>query len=229
MKPHVLIVEDEQAQAEILRYNFDRAGFDVSVSIDGEEAMLSVDEKQPDLILLDWMLPGMSGISLCQRLRTRTDTRGIPIIMLTARSEEGDRVRGLESGADDYVVKPFSPAELIARVRAVLRRTRPALSEERLNCNEISMDLGTHRVTRSGRAIHLGPTEFRILRLLMERPDRVFTREQLLDKVWGRDIHVELRTVDVHIRRLRKALGAHGDDDIIRTVRGTGYALNAGH
>lgn len=229
MKPHVLIVEDEQAQAEILRYNFDRAGFDVSTSIDGEEAMLSVDEKQPDLILLDWMLPGMSGISLCQRLRARSDTRGIPIIMLTARGEEGDRVRGLESGADDYVVKPFSPSELIARVRAVLRRTRPALSEERLSCNEISMDLGTHRVTRSGRAIHLGPTEFRILRLLMERPDRVFTREQLLDKVWGRDIHVELRTVDVHIRRLRKALGAHGDDDIIRTVRGTGYALNAGN
>ncbi len=227
MKPHVLIVEDEQAQAEILRYNFDRAGFDVSVSIDGEEAMLSVDERQPDLILLDWMLPGISGISLCQRLRNRNETRTIPIIMLTARSEEGDRVRGLESGADDYVVKPFSPSELIARVRAVLRRTRPALSEEQLVCNDITMDLGTHRVTRCGRAIHLGPTEFRILRLFMERPDRVFTREQLLDKVWGRDIHVELRTVDVHIRRLRKALGAHGDDDLIRTVRGTGYALNA--
>ena len=229
MKPHVLIVEDEQAQAEILRYNFDRAGFDVSVSADGEEAMLSVDEKQPDLILLDWMLPGISGISLCQRLRTRTDTRTIPIIMLTARTEESDRVRGLESGADDYVVKPFSPTELIARVRAVLRRTRPALSEERLVCNDITMDLGTHRVTRGGHSIHLGPTEFRILRLFMERPDRVFTREQLLDKVWGRDIHVELRTVDVHIRRLRKALGANGEDDIIRTVRGTGYALNGRH
>ncbi len=227
MKPHVLIVEDEQAQAEILRYNFDRAGFDVSVAADGEEAMLSVDEKQPDLILLDWMLPGISGISLCQRLRTRADTRAIPIIMLTARSEEGDRVRGLECGADDYVVKPFSPSELIARVRAVLRRTRPALSEERLVCADISMDLGTHRVSRRGRPIHLGPTEFRILRLFMERPDRVFSREQLLDQVWGRDIHVELRTVDVHIRRLRKALGTTGEDDIIRTVRGTGYALNA--
>ena len=226
MRPSVLIVEDEQAQADMLRYNFDRAGFKVVVSGDGEEALLSVEEQLPDLILLDWMLPGMSGVTVCQRLRARPDTRSIPIIMLTARGEESDRIRGLDSGADDYVVKPFSPSELIARVRAVLRRTRPALGEDCLACNDIVMDLGSHRVSRSGKPIHLGPTEYRILRLFMERPDRVFTREQLLAKVWGPDIHVEPRTVDVHIRRLRKALGAHGDDDIIRTVRGTGYALN---
>jgi two-component system phosphate regulon response regulator PhoB len=227
VKPSVLIIEDEQAQAEMLRYNFDRADFDVAVYGDGEEALLAVEERPPDLILLDWMLPGMSGVTLCQRLRARSETRSIPIIMLTARGEESDRIRGFDSGADDYVVKPFSPTELIARARAVLRRTRPALGEECLVCKDILMDLGSHRVSRGGKPIHLGPTEYRILRLFMERPDRVFSREQLLDKVWGRDIHVELRTVDVHIRRLRKALGAHGDDDIIRTVRGTGYALDA--
>jgi two-component system phosphate regulon response regulator PhoB len=226
VKPSVLIVEDELAQAEMLRYNFDRAGFEVALSGDSEEALLAVEDRPPDLILLDWMLPGMSGVTLCQRLRARAETRSIPIILLTARGEEADRVRGFESGADDYVVKPFSPAELIARVRAVLRRTRPALGEDCLVSNDIVMDLGSHRVSRGGKPIHLGPTEYRILRLFMERPDRVFTREQLLDKVWGRHIHVELRTVDVHIRRLRKALGAHGDDDIIRTVRGTGYALD---
>ena len=225
-KPRVLIVEDEDAQAEVLRYNFDREGFDVLMAVDGEEAMLAVEEQQPDLVLLDWMLPGTSGIAVCQRLRAKPETRSLPIIMLTARGEEGDRIRGLDSGADDYVVKPFSPSELVARVRAVLRRTRPALSEERLVCNDIIMDLATHRVSRRAKHIHLGPTEFRLLRLFMERPYRVFTREQLLDKVWGRDIHVELRTVDVHIRRLRKALGAHGDEDVIRTVRGTGYALD---
>jgi two-component system, OmpR family, phosphate regulon response regulator PhoB len=225
-RPRVLIVEDEDAQAEVLRYNFDREGFDVVVAGDGEEAMIVVEEQQPDLVLLDWMLPGTSGIAVCQRLRSRPDTRALPIIMLTARGEEGDRIRGFDSGADDYVVKPFSPSELVARVRAVLRRTRPSLSEERLVCNDIIMDLATHRVSRKNRNIHLGPTEFRLLRLFMERPYRVFTREQLLDKVWGRDIHVELRTVDVHIRRLRKALGVHGDDDVIRTVRGTGYALD---
>lgn len=225
-KPRVLIVEDEDAQAEVLRYNFDREGFDVSVAADGDEAMLAVEEHQPDLVLLDWMLPGASGIAVCQRLRSRPETRALPIIMLTARGEERDRVRGFESGADDYVVKPFSPSELIARVRAVLRRARPSLSEERLVLGDIVMDLATHRVTRGGKRIHLAPTEFRLLRLFMERPARVFTREQLLDRVWGRDIHVELRTVDVHIRRLRKALGAHCDDDVIRTVRGTGYALD---
>jgi two-component system phosphate regulon response regulator PhoB len=225
-KPRVLIVEDEDAQAEVLRYNFDREGFDVSIAADGDEAMVAVEEHQPDLVLLDWMLPGTSGIAVCQRLRSRPETRALPIIMLTARGEEGDRVRGFESGADDYVVKPFSPSELVARVRAVLRRARPALTEERLVCSDIVMDLATHRVARGGKNIHLGPTEFRLLRMFMERPYRVFTREQLLDNVWGRDIHVELRTVDVHIRRLRKALGAHGDDDVIRTVRGTGYALD---
>ncbi len=225
-KPRLLIVEDEDAQAEMLRYNFSREGFDVLVAADGDEALLAVDEQQPDLVLLDWMLPGTSGIAICQRLRARQATRNLPIIILTARSEETDRIRGLESGADDYVVKPFSPSELVARVRAVLRRARPALSEEKLACGDITMDLATHRVSRGGNRIHLGPTEYRLLRLFLERPYRVFTREQLLDQVWGRDIHVELRTVDVHIRRLRKALGSHGDDDVIRTVRGTGYALD---
>jgi two-component system phosphate regulon response regulator PhoB len=225
-KPSILIVEDEEPQAEMLRYNFDREGFAVSVTGDGNEALFLVEEQQPDIVLLDWMLPGLSGIVVCQRLRSGRETRGIPIIMLTARGEEGDRVRGFECGADDYVVKPFLPSELIARVRAVLRRSRPALTEEQLACSDLVMDLATHRVSRRGKLIHLGPTEFRLLRLFMERPDRVFTREQLLDKVWGRDIHVELRTVDVHIRRLRKALGSHGDDDVIRTVRGTGYSLD---
>jgi two-component system phosphate regulon response regulator PhoB len=227
VKPRILIVEDEEAQAEVLRYNFDREGFDPVVVTDGDEALLAVEEQQPDLVLLDWMLPGTSGLSVCQSLRRRSATRSLPIIMLTARVEEGDRIRGLESGADDYVVKPYSPSELVARVRAVLRRTSPALTEEKLSFGDIVMDLSTHRVTRGGKPIHLGPTEFRLLRLLMERPDRVYSREQLLDKVWGRDIHVEVRTVDVHIRRLRKALGEHGDGDVIRTVRGAGYALDA--
>ena len=225
-KPRVLIVEDEDALTEMLRYNFDREGFDVVVAADGDEAVLAVVEQQPDLVLLDWMLPRTSGIAVCRRLRGRPQTRALPIIMLTARGEEVDRVRGFESGADDYVVKPFSPSELVARVRALLRRSRPTLTEERLVCGEIVMDLATYRVTRSGKNVHLGPIEFRLLRLLLERPDRVFTREQLLDKVWGRDIHVEPRTVDVHIRRLRKALGEHGQDDVIRTVRGAGYALD---
>jgi two-component system, OmpR family, phosphate regulon response regulator PhoB len=227
-KLRVLIVEDEDAQAEVLRYNFDREGFDAFVAGDGYDAIIAVEEQQPDLVLLDWMLPGKSGIAVCQELRSRPETRALPIIMLTARGEEADRVRGLESGADDYVVKPFSPSELVARVRAVLRRTRPSLSEERLVFGDIVMDLATHRVKRGGKNIHLGPTEFRLLRMFMERPLRVFTREQLLDQAWGRDIHVEVRTVDVHIRRLRKALGTHGDDDVIRTVRGAGYALDVG-
>jgi two-component system phosphate regulon response regulator PhoB len=227
VKPRILIVEDEEAQAEVLRYNFDREGFDPVVVTDGDEALLAVEEQQPDLVLLDWMLPGTSGLSVCQSLRRRSATRSLPIIMLTARVEEGDRIRGLESGADDYVVKPYSPTELVARVRAVLRRTSPALTEEKLSFGDIVMDLSTHRVTRGGKPIHLGPTEFRLLRLFLERPDRVYSREQLLDKVWGRDIHVEVRTVDVHIRRLRKALGEHGDGDVIRTVRGAGYALDA--
>jgi two-component system phosphate regulon response regulator PhoB len=227
VKPRILIVEDEEAQAEVLRYNFEREGFDPVVVTDGDEALFSVEEQEPDLVLLDWMLPGTSGLTICQRLRQRPETRSLPIIMLTARVEEADRIRGLEIGADDYVVKPYSPSELVARVRAVLRRTSPALTEEKLSFGDIVMDLSTHRVTRGGKPIHLGPTEFRLLRLLLERPDRVYSREQLLDKVWGRDIHVEVRTVDVHIRRLRKALGEHGDGDVIRTVRGAGYALDA--
>jgi two-component system phosphate regulon response regulator PhoB len=227
VKPRLLIVEDEEAQAELLRYNFEREGFDLVVVADGDEALVAVEEHQPDLVLLDWMLPGTSGLTVCQRLRRRAETRSLPIIMLTARVEEADRIRGLDNGADDYVVKPYSPSELVARVRAVLRRTSPALAEEQLSFGDIVMDLATHRVTRGAKPIHLGPTEFRLLRLLMERPDRVYSREQLLDKVWGRDIHVEVRTVDVHIRRLRKALGEHGDGDIIRTVRGAGYALDA--
>jgi two-component system phosphate regulon response regulator PhoB len=225
-KPRVLIVEDEDAQAEVLRYNFNRGGFEAFVAGDGDDAIIAAEEQQPDLILLDWMLPGKSGIAVCQELRRRPETRALPIIMLTARGEEADRIRGLESGADDYVVKPFSPSELVARVRAVLRRTRPSLSEERLVFGDIVMDLAAHRVTRGGKNIHLGPTEFRLLRMFMERPLRVFAREQLLDQAWGRNIHVEVRTVDVHIRRLRKALSAHGDYDVIRTVRGAGYALD---
>jgi two-component system, OmpR family, phosphate regulon response regulator PhoB len=227
VKPRVLIVEDEEAQAEMLRYNCEREGFEPIVAHDGETALEAVDEHQPDLVLLDWMLPGASGVSVCQRLRKRDDTRTLPVIILTARGEEGDRVRGLECGADDYVVKPFSPSELIARMRAVLRRARPALTEDRLVYGDIVMDLSAHRVTRGGRTVHLGPTEYRLLQKFLERPDRVFSREQLLDKVWGPDIHVELRTVDVHIRRLRKALNESGGVDVIRTVRGAGYALDA--
>ena len=227
MKPRILIVEDEEALGEVLRYNFDREGFDASVAHDGEEALLAVEDHHPDLVILDWMLPGLSGIGVCQRIRGRPETRRLPIIILTARGEEPDRVRGLDSGADDYVVKPFSPAELVARVRAVLRRARPALSEEEMSYGDIVMDLAAHRVTRGGRPVRLGPTEFRLLQLFMERPDRVFSREQLLDRAWGRDIHVELRTVDVHIRRLRKALNESGDADVIRTVRGAGYALDS--
>jgi two-component system, OmpR family, phosphate regulon response regulator PhoB len=226
IKPRILIVEDEDAQAEVLRYNFEREGFDPAVARDGDEAILCVDEQLPDLMILDWMLPGASGLSICQQLRKRRDTRALPVIILTARGEETDRIRGLESGADDYVVKPFSPSELIARVRAVLRRSRPALAEEQLSHGGITMDMAAYRVTRAGKPIRLGPTEYRLLQLFMERPDRVFSREQLLDQVWGRDIHVELRTVDVHIRRLRKALNEHGGPDMIRTGRGAGYALD---
>ena len=224
--PKIMVVEDEEPLCVLLKYNLEAEGYEVETVTRGDEAEMRLQENVPDLLVLDWMLPAISGIELCRRLRMRGETERLPIIMLTARGEEGDRIRGFESGADDYVVKPFSPSELVARVRAVMRRVRPSLGEERLVCNDIVMDLATHRVTRHGKSIHLGPTEFRLLRLFMERPYRVFTREQLLDKVWGRDIHVELRTVDVHIRRLRKALGTHGDDDVIRTVRGTGYALD---
>jgi len=227
VKPHILIVEDEPPLVEVIRYNLEKEGFRASVAVDGEEAMMLVDEDKPDLVILDWMLPRLSGIEVCRQLRKKGEGRNLPIIMLTARSEEGDRIQGLDSGADDFVAKPFSPKELIARVRAILRRSRPSLSEERLAYADIVMDLATHRVTREERPIHLGPTEFRLLRVLLERPGRVFSREQLLDTVWGRDIYVETRTVDVHILRLRKALNEGGGADIIRTVRGAGYALDA--
>lgn len=227
MKPLVLIVEDEPPLAEVLRYNFQSAGFDTLTTMDGEEALLVVEEETPDLIVLDWMLPGLSGIEVCRMIRERRQTRAVPIIMLTARGEEGDRIRGLDAGADDYVVKPFSPNELVARARAVIRRTRPALAEEVLNYGGIEMDLAAHKVKRDERSIHLGPTEYRLLRVLIERPTRVFSREQLLDAVWGRDVYVEERTVDVHIRRLRKALNEETDLDLIRTVRGGGYAIDS--
>ena len=227
MSFHILVVEDEPPLIEVLRYNLESEGFRVSVATDGEEGLLIVSEETPDLIILDWMLPKLSGIEVCRRLRSPTANNRIPIIMLTARGEEGDRVRGLESGADDYIVKPFSPAELIARVRAVLRRAEPSLSEDKLSYGGIEMDLSAHKVYRNGRSVHLGPTEYRLLQVLMERPTRVFSREQLLDKAWGRDIYVEERTVDVHIRRLRRALNGSNETDLIRTVRRGGYAIDA--
>ncbi len=226
MKPHVLIVEDEAALIELLRYNLEKEGFRVSAAVDGEEALAAVDDAKPDLIILDWMLPLISGLEVCRQLRRKPATRDVPIIMVTARGEEADRIRGLEGGADDYVTKPFSPSELIARIRAVLRRTRPATASELLTYGGVVMDLASHRVLRNGRVIHLGPTEFRLLRFLMERPGRVYSREQLLDAVWGRDIYVEPRTVDVHIRRLRKAINGPNETDLIRTVRSAGYALD---
>ena len=226
MSFHILVVEDEPPLIEVLRYNLESEGFRVSVATDGEDGLLMVAEEAPDLIILDWMLPKLSGIEVCRRLRSPTMNNRIPIIMLTARGEEGDRVRGLESGADDYIVKPFSPAELIARVRAVLRRSEPSLSDDKLAYGGIEMDLASHKVYRNGRSVHLGPTEYRLLQVLMERPTRVFSREQLLDKAWGRDIYVEERTVDVHIRRLRRALNATDEMDLIRTVRRGGYAID---
>lgn len=225
MKPYILVVEDEAPLITLLRYNLEEAGFEVDEATNGEEALLSVVERQPDLVVLDWMLPIVSGIEVCRQLRRRRETRELPVIMLTARTEEGDRIRGLDSGADDYLTKPFSPKELIARIRAVMRRTRPSMSAEQLSFADIEMDLTAHRVTRAGKATHLGPTEFRLLRHFMEHPGRVFSREQLLDSVWGHDVYVEPRTVDVHIRRLRKALDVGKSPDIIRTVRSAGYAM----
>ncbi|WP_224823677.1 phosphate regulon transcriptional regulator PhoB [Cognatishimia sp. MH4019] len=224
-QPTVLLVEDEPAQREVLAYNLEAEGFRVARAENGEEGLLLVDEEAPDVIVLDWMLPSVSGIEVCRRLKMRSDTRGIPVIMLSARSEEVDRVRGLETGADDYVVKPYSVVELMARVRTQLRRTRPAAIGERLEFEDIVLDAETHRVTRNGDALKLGPTEFRLLSTLMEKPGRVWSRDQLLDRVWGRDIYVDTRTVDVHVGRLRKALCQFGGDDPVRTVRGAGYAL----
>ncbi len=226
MLPLILIVEDEAPQAEMLRYNLDKAAFRTLVASDGEQALSMVKENAPDLIVLDWMLPKVSGIEVCRHIKARPETKHVPIIMLTARGEEADRVRGLETGADDYVVKPFSPAEMVARVRALLRRSRPALAGESLEYAGIHMNLEQKKVTREGRPIHLGPTDFHLLSMLMERPGRVYSRDQLLDQVWGHDVHVEDRTVDVHIRRLRKALNTGGQGDLIRTVRGSGYAID---
>lgn len=226
MEHMVLIVEDEPPQAELLSYNLEKEGFRVLVAQDGEEGLLMAEENTPDAIVLDWMLPGLSGIEVCRQLRGSSKTREIPILMLTARGEEEDRVRGIETGADDYVVKPYSPREVVARIKALLRRANPSLSTEALVYTDIAMDLAQHKVNRDGRSIHLGPTEFRLLKTLMEKPGRVFSRERLLDLVWGRDVYVEDRTVDVHIRRLRKALNDGGGDDVIRTVRGEGYAID---
>ncbi len=224
--PLVLVVEDEAALVTLLRYNLEREGFRVAEARDGEEAMLQIAEQMPDLVILDWMLPLMSGIEVCRQLRRLPETRRLPIVMLTARGEEGDKLRGLDAGADDYVTKPFSPSELIARLRAVLRRARPEREDETLKYQDLVMDLASHRVKRNGREVHLGPTEFRLLRHLLENQGRVFSREQLLDMVWGRDVYVEPRTVDVHIRRLRKAINNDEDNDLIRTVRAAGYALD---
>jgi len=226
LQPNVLIVEDEPPLVELISYNLEKAGFQVQIARDGDEAMLAVEEQMPDLVLLDWMLPYVSGIEICRRIRRNPDTRDLPIIILTARGEEDDRIRGLDAGADDYVVKPFSPSELVARVRAVLRRTRPVFDKDLLTYGDIAMDLSTHRVSRGDAPVELGPTEFRLLRFLLEHPGRVFSREQLLDSVWGHDAYIEPRTVDVHIRRLRKAMNLPNTDDLIRTVRSAGYALD---
>ncbi|MCL5778226.1 phosphate regulon transcriptional regulator PhoB [Limibaculum sp. FT325] len=226
MSARILVVEDEEALAALLDYNLGKEGFNVRVAGDGEEALIAMEEEKPDLVLLDWMLPRLSGIEICRRIRARPQTRDIPVIMLTARGEEEDRVRGLDTGADDYLTKPFSVPELVARVRAILRRTRPTLAADVATFGDLVLDRETRRVRRGEREVHLGPTEFRLLDCLMQRPGRVFSREQLLDLVWGRDVYVEARTVDVHVGRLRKALNARGERDPIRTVRAAGYALD---
>lgn len=224
-RPTVLLVEDEPAQREVLSYNLNAEGFEVITADNGEDALMLVEESAPDLILLDWMMPHVSGIEVCRRLKIRPETRGIPIIMLSARSEEIDKVRGLETGADDYVIKPYSLVELMARLRSQLRRVRPATAGLSLEWEDIRLDSETHRVYRADKVLKLGPTEFRLLSTFLEKPGRVFSRDQLLDRVWGRDIYVDTRTVDVHIGRLRKALCAFGGTDPLRTVRGAGYAL----
>ncbi|GAM98210.1 phosphate regulon transcriptional regulatory protein PhoB [alpha proteobacterium U9-1i] len=226
MNPHVLVVEDEEALSQLLKYNLEKEGYRVSVARDGEEALVVADEVKPDLVLLDWMLPKAPGIEVCRRLRARQETRNTPIVMLTARDEESDRIRGLDTGADDYISKPFSMTELLARLRAVMRRIRPGLADDKLLVGDLVMDRVSHRVKRRGREVHLGPTEFRILDHLMQHPGRVFSREQLLDAVWGSDVYVEARTVDVHIGRLRKALIEGDEADPIRTVRSAGYAID---
>jgi two-component system phosphate regulon response regulator PhoB len=226
-KPTLLLVEDDRALAELLMWHFEREGYAIVRTGDGEEALLLAEERTPDLVILDWMIEGVSGIEVCRRLRRRKDTANVPIIMLTARGEEGDRIRGLETGADDYVTKPFSPRELVARVSAVLRRVRPALAGEQLAVGDIEMDLAAHLVRRGGEPLALGPTEFRLLRHFLEHPGRLFSRGGLIDAVWPRDSDIDEHTVDVHIRRLRKALNEGGRPDPIRTVRSEGYALDA--
>ncbi len=225
-KPTLLLVEDDRALADLLMWHFGREGYDIVRTADGDEALVLAEERTPDLVILDWMIEGVSGIEVCRRLRRRGSTAQVPIIMLTARGEESDRIRGLETGADDYVTKPFSPRELLARVGAVLRRVRPALAGEQLAYADIEMDVEAHRVRRGGRLVQLGPTEFRLLRHFMENPGRVFSRERLLDSVWAHDPDIDARTVDVHVRRLRKALNEEGRPDVIRTVRSAGYSLD---
>jgi two-component system phosphate regulon response regulator PhoB len=225
-KPLVLVVEDEAAIATMLRYNLEKQGFRVEEAADGQEALTRIAEVQPDLVLLDWMLPSMSGIEVCRQIRRRASTRDLPVIMVTARTEDQDAVRGLNTGADDYVTKPFSLDGLLARMRALLRRSNAVPTKGRLNFHDIAMDLSSHRVQRNARPIHLGPTEFRLLEFFMQHPRRVFSREELLDAVWGPDIHVEPRTVDVHIRRLRKSINGPDELDVVRTVRAAGYALD---
>jgi two-component system, OmpR family, phosphate regulon response regulator PhoB len=227
VKMRILIVEDDPALIELLKYNLEAEGFETAIVEDGDNAMAAIEDEQPDLIILDWMLPNTSGIEICRQIRQHSSIKNLPVIMLTARSEETDRVRGLKTGADDYVVKPFSPKELLARIDAVMRRAYPEKQADALRYEDIELNLQDHRVKRSGDTIHLGPTEFRLLRTLMEKPGRVYSREQLLDRVWGRDVYVEVRTVDVHIRRIRKALNNGGRLDLIRTVRAAGYSLDS--
>ena len=225
--PLILVVEDEPAIATVLRYNLEKHGFRVEEAVDGAEALMHIAEARPDLVLLDWMLPAMSGLEVCRQIRRGAATRDLPVIMLTARAEDADAVRALDIGADDYVTKPFGVEALLARIRALLRRAAPAPEAGRLEFHGIVLDQAAHRVSRGGRAVHLGPTEYRLLEYLMTHPGRVFSREALLDQVWGRDIHVEARTVDVHVRRLRLALNGPGEPDLIRTVRAAGYSLDA--
>ena len=226
MKPAILLVEDDPSLIELVRYNLEAADFDVAVEMDGDGGLMAIRERDFDAVILDWMMPNMSGIEVVRQIRRMNDKRATPVIMLTARGEETDKIRGLDAGADDYVVKPFSPAELVSRVRALLRRSTPDMGAETLAYEDLEMDLVSHKVNRGGRSVHLGPTEYRLLRVLMENPSRVYSREQLLDKAWGQNIYVEIRTVDVHVRRLRRAINIDGKPDLIRTVRGAGYALD---
>jgi two-component system phosphate regulon response regulator PhoB len=225
--PKLLLVEDDRALSDLLIWHFERGGFEVRRTGDGEEALMLAEEEQPDIVILDWMIEGISGLEVCRRLRRKERTGNVPIIMLTARGEESDRIRGLDTGADDYVTKPFSPRELMSRVTAVMRRVRPALAGELLSYADIEMDVTAHKVRRGGKPVQLGPTEFRLLRHLLEQPGRVFSRERLLDAVWQHDPDIDARTVDVHVRRLRKALNEGGRPDLIRTVRSAGYSLDA--